>query len=326
MRRRITLWVLATGVLGTTVLAHDAAPHDWNAPGALSGWDLAALSLVVMIGVLYWRGSSRLRQRGAKNRLRERLAFAAGWTALIAAILPPLDALAIQLFSIHMIQHELMMLMGAPLVIAGRPLSTCIWGLPERWRPPAVGVLQNHQIGGAWRWASAPLVAWALHGITIWIWHAPALYEAAVGSEGIHSIQHAMFVITASLFWWGLMGGRYGRAGYGAAVFYVFTTVVHTGLLGAVMTLAPLPLYSIYVSRAAARGVDPLADQQLAGLLMWIPAGAILTMVGLALFGAWLGEAERRERQSRQRRNAVPTPIQHISAGLVELHDERGNG
>ena len=242
-------------------------------------------------------------------RLREQIAFAVGWTALVAAILPPLDALAIQLFSIHMIQHELMMLVGAPMIIAGRPLATCIWGLPEGWRPQAVGLLQHRQVGNTWRWASAPLVAWALHGITIWIWHAPALYEAAIRIEGVHALQHAMFVTTASLFWWGLLGGRYGRAGYGAAVFYVFTTVVHTGLLGAIMTLAPLPLYAIYVGRAVARGVDPLTDQQLAGLLMWVPAGAVLTMVGLALFAAWLGEAERRERQSRRRREAVPSSV-----------------
>src|SRR5678809_1607093 len=89
-----------------------------------------------------------------------------------------------------------------------------------------------------------------------------------------------------------MLYGRYGRAGYGVAVFYVFLTVVHTGVLGAMVTFARTPLYPIYQAPAAAHGIDPLIDQQRAGLLMWIPAGLVMTMLGLALFAAWLGESE----------------------------------
>jgi putative membrane protein len=145
---------------------------------------------------------------------------------------------------------------------------------------------------------TSPLTAWALHGLAIWVWHVPALYELAVRNEAVHALQHAMFVGTAALFWWGMVYGRYGRAGYGAAVFYVFTTTVHTGLLGAILTLAHSPLYPEYAATAAAHGMDPLEDQQLAGLIMWVPAGLVLTMLGIALFVAWLGEAERRARQA----------------------------
>jgi putative membrane protein len=141
---------------------------------------------------------------------------------------------------------------------------------------------------------TAPLVAWALQGIVVWVWHVPALYERAVIDEAVHALQHAMFCVTSALFWWGLVYGRYGRAGYGASVFFVFTTVVHTGLLGAVFTLAPVPLYPLY----AARAPDPVADQQLAGLVMWVPAGLVLTLVGVALFAAWIGEADRRVRRT----------------------------
>lgn len=144
--------------------------------------------------------------------------------------------------------------------------------------------------GGAWRALTAPLVAWALHGLVVWLWHVPTLYEAAVRDEAVHALQHATFVGTAALFWSGLIYGHYGRAGYGASVFYVFTTLVHTGLLGAVFTLAPAPLYPHY----AARSLDPLGDQQVAGLVMWVPAGLVLTLTGLALFAAWLGDAGRR--------------------------------
>jgi putative membrane protein len=192
----------------------------------------------------------------------------------------------------------LMMLVGAPLLIFGRPLQRCLTGMPDGLRIRAAHLLQRPAMSGAWRVLTAPLVAWALHGIAIWVWHMPSLYDAAVGNEAIHALQHAMFVGTAALFWWGMLYGRYGRAGYGAAVFYVFLTVVHTGILGAMVTFSRTPLYPVYAAPAAAYGVDQLVDQQRAGLLMWIPAGAVMTLLGLALFAAWLGESERRTIQN----------------------------
>jgi putative membrane protein len=98
------------------------------------------------------------------------------------------------------------------------------------------------------------------------------------------------------MFWWAMVHGRYGRRGYGLAVVYVFITAVHSGALGALLTFAPFPWYGDYVTRGAAHRVDALGDQQLAGLLMWIPAGVVFIILGLALFAAWMGEAERRVR------------------------------
>jgi putative membrane protein len=264
-----------------------------------------AAAMVTVTGILYAVGSLRLAQRGAVHLRREQVAFWTGWVVLLASILPPLDALALQLFSAHMAQHELMMLIGAPLIIAGRPLSACLWGLPESLRGPAVAAVQSDSAAITWRVFTAPVVAWALHGIVIWVWHMPSLYEAAVHDEAVHALQHAMFVGTSALFWWGLLYGRYGRAGYGAAVFYVFTTAVHTGVLGALVTFAGTPLYPSYVSAAAGLGADPLADQQVAGLLMWVPAGIVLTLMGLALFFAWLGESGRRAAQSDDARRRL---------------------
>jgi cytochrome c oxidase assembly factor CtaG len=94
------------------------------------------------------------------------------------------------------------------------------------------------------------------------------------------------------LFWWGLIRGRYGRLGYGAAMMYIFATAVHSQGLGALLTFSARPWYPLYVERA--RQLDVLGDQQLAGLIMWIPAGVVMMLFGLALFAAWLGEAERR--------------------------------
>jgi putative membrane protein len=267
--------------------AHDAA-HV--APGP-SGWDLLAVGVLLVSGVLYAAGAQRLRRRHApSSSLAAQASYWTGWLVMLAAILPPLDGLVTRRFAAHMLQHELLMLVGVPLMIAGRPLATWLWGLPDGLRRSVVPLLQGGATSAVARLLTAPVTAWALHGVVIWVWHVPALYQAAVLNEGVHALQHAMFCVTSALFWWGLVYGRYGRAGYGASVFFVFTTLIHTGLLGAVFTLAPEPLYPLY----AARAPDPLADQQLAGLVMWIPAGLVLTLVGVGLFAAWIGEADRR--------------------------------
>ena len=130
--------------------------------------------------------------------------------------------------------------------------------------------------------------------MALWVWHIPTLYEAALQSTGVHAVQHVSFLLTAALFWWGMMHGRYGRTGYGVAVLYVFLTAVHSSVLGALLTVAPSVWYSAYAATAAEWRIDALADQQLAGLLMWVPAGVIFIVFGLALFAAWLGESERR--------------------------------
>jgi putative membrane protein len=290
----ITVALVAGGAV--PLVAHGADVHAIGDARALSPWDLAALAALVGLGVLYLRGLRRLRRRGGTPPWFEPAAFACGWLALVTAVLPPMDALATEWFSAHMAQHELMMLVGAPLIIAGRPFPVWLWGLGDAWRPRAGAIFQSRHVGGAWRLLTAPLVAWALHGLAVWGWHLPAAYELAVRHEAVHAVQHAMFIGTSALFWWGLLYGRYGRAGYGAAVLYVFTTAVHTGLLGAMLTFAGTPLYEVYADAATARGGDALADQQLAGLLMWVPAGVILTLLGLGLFAAWLGEADRRSR------------------------------
>lgn len=259
-----------------------------------SGWDIVVLVLLGGLGLLHALGSWRLARRKASLRLVERVGFWVGWMAMVAAVAPPLDAAAAQRFSMHMIQHELLMLVGAPLMVVGRPIVPWLWALPAGLRAAVASALQGRVGASLWRWLTFPLVAWALHGFTLWVWHLPALYEAAVHHEGIHAFQHATFVATAVFFWWGLVYGRYGRVAYGASVLYVFTTMVHSGILGALFTLSTRPFYGVYQDRAEALAIDPTHDQQLAGLYMWIPASVVLMIFGLALALAWLSEAERR--------------------------------
>lgn len=293
--RHVTCGLLVALFHTRAAWAHDETGAIVHGP---SPWDVAVMALLIAAAAMYLRGTLRLHSRGAHVRRIERAAFWIGWVAMLAAVAPPMDAAAAAAFSSHMAQHELLMLIGAPLMIVGRPILPWMWALPNRIRPAAGGGLQSPVLMTLWRALTLPAIAWALHGAVVWVWHLPVLYEAALRSEAVHAAQHATFVGTAVLFWWGLVYGRYGRAAYGASALFVFVTMIHTGALGALFAFSTSPYYPLYTQRASLAGIDAVADQQLAGLYMWVPSGLVLTVFGLALMLAWLSESERRARAS----------------------------
>ena len=222
-------------------------------------------------------------------------AFAGGWLTLVLALMSPLDQISDWLFSAHMIQHELLMVVAAPLVAASSPVVAATWLLRKRRQIPRylhrpVMIL-----------ATAPAFVWLLHAVVLWVWHLPVLFEGAMAHESIHVFQHFSFFLSACLFWWGLAHGRYGRLGYGAAVVYLFATALHSGVLGALLTFSPAIWYSVYAATTSAWGYTPIEDQQLAGLVMWIPASLVFVAGGLAFFAAWLRESDRREQRHASR-------------------------
>jgi putative membrane protein len=276
--------------------------HEVSAVGSLIGgpWSTEAIpwAMLAVSGSAYVVGLMRLRRASPRSGLRwwEPTCFAAGWLVILLAQVSPLAWLSEQLFAAHMTQHELLMLIAAPLLVLGRPLLVMLWALPRRGRQAVGGATRRRAFAAGWRWISAPFAVWALHGLALWIWHLPSWYQAAVAHEGLHLVQHACFLGTALLFWWTLVHGRFGRIGYGAAVLFIFTTMLHSGLLGALFTFSERAWYPTYARSAPAWHVSGLEDQQLAGLIMWIPFGVVFLVVALAMFSAWLGESDRRLR------------------------------
>jgi putative membrane protein len=260
----------------------------------LTPWIVALLSISAVAYALGVRAAWRRAGPGKGVRIWQVAAFYGGLLTLGAALVSPLASLADLFFSAHMGQHELLMLVAAPLVVLGQPMLTMLWALPPGRRTALAQALRHRRTAGVWRRLTAPVVVFLLHGLAVWIWHLPALFEWALRREAAHAVQHLSFVATAALFWWGMIHGRYGRAGYGVAVLYVFLTGLHTSLLGALLTVAPSAWYRSYEATAMKHRIDALADQQLAGLVMWVPSGVVFIVVGLALFAAWLGESERR--------------------------------
>jgi len=276
------LWLAPLSALAHT--GEPLEPHDlWTAwrlePGIILPLALSAL--------LYIRGARATRGIG----VQQAVCFWTGWIVLMLALVSPLHPLGEVLFSAHMAQHEILMLIAAPLLVLSRPLVALLWGLPFSWRRAAGHWSKGHYVQRTWHGITQPFTAWWIHALALWIWHAPVLFQATIHSELIHTAQHLSFFISALLFWWSLLYAR-GRMGYGAGVLYVFTTAVHTSILGALLTFAPAVWYPAYAATAPTWGLSPLQDQQIGGLIMWIPAGLVYLCAGLALFAAWLRESD----------------------------------
>lgn len=286
-----------------TVLAYQGLPP---LPGDLWrawSWEPGVLLALGLAAWLYARGTNEVWRRVGRGRgvgYWQASAFGSGLTALFIAFVSPLNAFSTALFSAHMLQHLLLTLVAAPLLVLGAPLVPFLWALPKparqqigRWWRPA----QVIRLG--WHGLSQPLLVWSLHTATLWLWHSPVLYQAALEQPILHELEHITFLGTAWLFWWILLkpnGPK--RLGNGAGVLYVFTTALQSGALGALLTFARTPLYPIYSSSVAAWNLTVLADQQLAGVIMWVPAGVVYLVTTLVLLGRWLHRMEQDDSQT----------------------------
>ncbi len=293
--------VLLLAVMPITALAHAGGPH--NARELLFTWGFDPLVIVslALSAWLYLRGVRRLwREAGQGRGIRrwEAAVFAGGWFALFVALVSPLHPLGAVLFSAHMTQHELLMLVAAPLVVLGRPLVAFLWALPIEWSRTLGQWTRVTWFQRGWRSITLPLTAWAIHAAALWIWHVPVLFQATLRSDLVHTLQHVCFLGSALLFWWALFHGPRTAAGYGAAALYVFTTSIHSGVLGALITFAGTLIYPVYAGSTDAWGLTPLEDQQLGGLIMWVPAGVVYIVAGLALCAGWLRESDRALQQT----------------------------
>lgn len=267
------------------------APHDlWRA------WELDPLMVVplALSAALYATGVLRLWRNAGRGRgvsVPEVIAFWCGWLTLAVALVSPLHPLGGVLFSAHMTQHELLMVVAAPLLVLGRPMVPALWALPPAWRRPASGWTRTPAVAGTWRWLGAPLNAWWVHALLLWMWHLPRLYEGALHNDAMHALQHACFLGSALVFWWVLLRARlHGR---GAAVGYLFGAMVVTGALGALLTVAPTLWYPSYARTTLAWGLTALDDQRIGGMIMWMPGGASYLLAALWLMAGALREPAR---------------------------------
>lgn len=277
------------------VLAHQGealAPHEvWGA------WNDDPLLLlgITAAAFLYVRGWSRASQW--PEDWRQPLG-PLGLAALALALLSPLDALADTLASAHMVQHILLILVAAPLLVAGGASATMMQGLSPSLRRAARRAARASGADSVAHTLRRPVPAWMLHAGALWLWHSASLYEAALGSHFLHGLEHLTFIVTALLFWSAVLSPRASRrASPGVALLLVFTMALQGVLLSALLTFAPTPWYETYAQSTDAWGLAPLVDQQLAGVTMWVPGGLVYLGIALALLAGWFRESGAAPRQ-----------------------------
>jgi cytochrome c oxidase assembly factor CtaG len=271
-----------------------ASPVLVLAHGSGAGWTAwvtdPATWWVLAGAACYEVGRHRLASRHPRSPLiaRSRVAaFWAGVATLLVALTPPVDRAAEDLFSAHMVQHLLLALVAPLAFVLARPLLVMahVAGRPTRLALVSLG-------RRPFAWAARGSVALALvlisaHVVVFTVWHVPTLYDAAVEHDWIHLLEHASLFVTGLALWWVLVSVRW-HARSGLAVLYLFLVGLPMGALGALLTLAPRPIYPVHEATTAEWDLTPLEDQQLAGGIMWVPGGTIYLAAASVLFVRWL--------------------------------------
>lgn len=265
---------------------------DGHEHAGVLGWTLDPL-LLVPLGLallVYAVGRQRLTRRASAPHHPG--FFLSGWAVLTLALVSPLHEAGERSFTMHMIEHELIMLLATLLLAMSSAGGVLAWGLPRPLRR-ALGGRWKTPLASLWKRLTESVTATAVQGVVMWAWHAPALFDRALESFGWHVAQHACFFLSSLLFWWAMLHPRRGSAGYGVSAACLFATSLIGGALGALMSFSQSPWYADYAAMGVSGiGLDPVTDQQLAGLIMWIPGGAVHGLAALALFYKWLKASE----------------------------------
>lgn len=286
------------GIIAFTVLV--AAPfgaaqaHGGEAADAPdTAWRIAVAVPLVLAGSTYALGVRRVWRRAGRGRgitLGQALAFGGGLLVLATMVALPLHAWGRLRFTPHMIEHSLLTLVAAPLLAMGAAGVPWLFALPLAGRRTLARWIARDRPRRVWRRIAHPATAWGLHGAALWLWHAPALFEAALRSEVVHYLQHGSLLGTALLFWSSVLPRRPDPRTRILGMFSLFATSLHATLLGALLTLSPSVWYASYAAAAGVGELSPLEDQQLAGLVMWVPGGLVYVGAALALCAALLRE------------------------------------
>ncbi|MFL6618443.1 MAG: cytochrome c oxidase assembly protein [Povalibacter sp.] len=280
-------------VLTIAFWAQASIAHPIDATNASGSGEWLLIGLLLLSGVWYAVGYFRVHAVSGAGRARlhrQGLMFGLGWAVIAASLLSPLHELGGQSFTAHMIEHELLMLIAAPLMTWSKPLGILLWAFPTNLRHALGEFSQGAGYRRRWSGISSPMSASLLQAVMLWMWHAPALFNAALLSSGWHVAQHLCLFGSALLFWWSMNRASSLDQRHGVAAFWLFFTSLHSGLLGALMSFSQSPWYPKYAAMAlaGAGGLTPLEDQQLAGLIMWIPGGAFHAIVALVYLNRWL--------------------------------------
>lgn len=261
-------------------------------------WRPDVLFVLISLGTAYTLGWWRLHRRRFRVARPWRLALYLGGLGVVSlALLSPIDTFASLLFLIHMVQHEILIMVAPPLLLLADPLPVLLWGLPRKFRLAARHLLARGAIVRRILYAATWMpVAWGIHVVNLWGWHVPIVYEAALRNDLLHDLEHVAFFGTAVLFWWPIINPAprlHGQIPYGFRIAYIIAAAFQTVALGFVIAVTERVLYPFYTAAPRLWGVSPLDDQAFGGAIMSEAAMMFLIPL-LVLVTRWLNDEERR--------------------------------
>ena len=278
------------------VLAHGVEAPPPTFPGVLGEWSFDPLAIggLLLVGGLYLWAVRRVDTAHPANPhpgWRTWL-FVGGLAAIGVALLSPIEAFEGVLFSVHMVQHMLLQLVAAPLLLAGAPITLLLRVATPVWRGRILAVLHSPVVKAI----SFPVVAWVFFAATNWGWHFSTLYDDALENQALHYLQHAHFLVAALLFWWPALGVDPSpwRLPHPLRLFYLFLAMPQQSFLGVSLLQTATVLYPHYVTNIRDWGPSPLEDQHIGGMIMWV-FGDIAFLTGMAIVVVlWMRHEERR--------------------------------
>jgi putative membrane protein len=283
--------------LPSLVLAHGPGAPAPTVPGLLLAWRPEPLVLVpVAIAAAAWVWLIRVvatHHPAHPPPAWRSAAFLGGLAVIVIALTSPIEAYEGELFSVHMLQHMLLELVAAPLLLLGAPATQALRAAPPSVRHWLLAVLHSRVVAIL----SFPLLAWLVFAAVNWGWHFSTLYDQALANPWLHDLQHVTFLAAALLFWWPVVGADPARwrLAYPVRLFYLFLAMPQNSFLGVALMSAPV-LYPHYAAAALLRtwGPTPLQDQGIGGMLMWVGGDVVFLLAMGLVVAAWVRQEDRR--------------------------------
>ena len=318
---RITLVLLVLVPLGWPqfVYGHGAESVP-GAPGWTWRWDVI-LTLTLALGV-YLRGWLFLRRSGSRAAVLWRLgSYGVALTGLVVALLSPVDALASERLSMHMVQHVLLLMVAPLAILLANPFGALLWGLPTSLRLRFASLFhQGTRSRKMARVLTFMPVAWGLYVLNLWGWHHPTLYQAALVNPWLHDLEHWLFFSTALLFWWPVVNVPpmlHGQISLGLRIIYLVAATLQNTLLGMAISLPERILYPFYDSASFSRSLSPIYDQGLGGGIMWVSGHMYLIPIVVLMATKLIAEDEAMDRadSKRQMKGVRGSPLERVPSG-----------